>query len=129
MSHLNGVGASTGRVVTRRHPANDHDDIKVLPVMEKTLEIRKHYAGSVTIKENRSKVKRQASGMKKTNKTRKMEIYESVFEEGKSNRKQSLKARKSLPGAELDWSRHGLRHFVKLAHLKKFESLTNLEDQ
>ena len=97
--------------------------------MEKTLEIRKHYAGSVTIKENRSKVKRQASGMKKTNKTRKMEIYESVFEEGKSNRKQSLKARKSLPGAELDWSRHGLRHFVKLAHLKKFESLTNLEDQ
>ena len=86
----------------------------------------------VTIKENRCR--RQPSGMKKKAiNSRKMEIYESVFEEGKSNRKQSLKerfdkkiksvrkktyrnirkvrslkpfkqARKSNAGTELDWS-------------------------
>ena len=56
------------------------------------FEVRKHYKGSVTTKENRGqRLTRKVSGIRKsvTNKLhQKMDIYESVFEEG---RRRSIK--------------------------------------
>ena len=80
------------------------------------FEVRKHYKGSVTTKENRGqRLTRKVSGIRKsvTNKLhQKMDIYESVFEEGRrrsikrkdtgfSRRTLNLMLKRSVPGIYL----------------------------
>ena len=90
---LGGVSSRTQGVITLKiGPIR----IQVVSVGMKTLsenfEVRKHYKGSVTTKENRGqRLTRKVSGIRKsvTNKLhQKMDIYESVFEEG---RRRSIK--------------------------------------
>ena len=69
------------------------------------FEVRKHYKGSVTTKENRGqKLTRKMSGIRKSVSskiTKQMDMYESVFEEG---RRKSIKRKQSTEELELDWT-------------------------
>ena len=81
------------------------------------FEVRKHYKGSVTTKENRGqKLTRKMSGIRKSvsNKiTKQMDMYESVFEEG---RRRSIRRKKSTEELELDWSNKSNHAGVKVLY-------------
>ena len=81
-----------------------------MKTLSENFEVRKHYKGSVTTKENRGqRLTRKVSGIRKsvTNKLhQKMDIYESVFEEG---RRRSIK-RKDKDHSHLTINKNALQH-------------------
>ena len=127
----------SGRMTESKSHVEEHQQTVFIPLQTKTqledYEVRKHYKGHVTTKENRGqRLVRKASGIRKSvskSVTKKMDMYEAVFEvvgfgynkwthqdfqskvrdfvpnpELIEGKRKSFKRRQSTDDHELDWT-------------------------